>query len=457
MGKPDDSLSPKKERTIGLYVLSFLGFTFSLLAFWPGFMEFDSLEQYAQVRGIVPLDNWYPISMAILWRFLLPIHDGPEPLLILQLGLYWGGFLYLALRSYRRTSNFLLAIVAVLVPFAPFLLNFVGVIWKDVHLALCFFWSCLLLCFDKPSRAKLVISLVFIYYGISVRYNGLFAALPLVVLWSDRFSAFTGIRNKFRLPLLTFSVILFYWLLSSTLAAFIPFDKYSPLNAQLLNEITYIQCHSTRDDFSFPVNYYGERWQKLKSKYRKKQICDRVISLASSADTNIIFDEEYLQHPDYKDPDIKRLWFRTVITHPLQYIQYRFIVYRTFLRPFKYEQTYYYIYDALHHQDNDADYFRPSMQVVNPLGITNYLIHYITLSSRIVSIFFRPLFWLIALFSLVGFSVYMTNKFVFLVSLSGLLYLLMYFFFLPSPDFRYAYYSILAATVGIFLSFKDLH
>ncbi|MBR8830738.1 MAG: hypothetical protein N5P05_000971 [Chroococcopsis gigantea SAG 12.99] len=449
MGNSKRDFSPKIDRTVWLYIVSFVGFSFSLLAFWPGFMEIDSFMQYAQAKGLLSLNDWHPISMAILWRILLYIHDGPEVMLILQISLYWGGFLYLALGLYRDTANFPLALGAIIIAFSPFSINFPGVIWKDVELAISFFWACILLCF-KPSRSKLILSLVFIYYGISVRHNGLFAALPVAVLWSDRFSRFAGINHKFRLPILTFTVFLFYELLGLTLSQFINFEKTSPLNAQFLNEITYIQCQSPREDLAFPITYYGEAWQTSEPKYRKKRICDRVIALASTTDTNSIFDEGYLKNPSYRDPDIKRLWLQSVMGSPLRYLQYRAIVYRTFLRPFSYAEPSYYLYDTIEGQDIVPNYFRPSMKVINPLGTTQFLIDYVNLSAQYLSILFRPFFWLLLLIFIAGFFLYKKDRFTFFVSLSGLLYLLMYFFFLPSPDFRYAYYSIFATITAIF-------
>ena len=169
-------MSKFSRQSLLMVAIAIAGFILSLLAFWPGFMEYDSFDQYGQVIGILPLKDWHPASMTLLWRALITIYNGPQPMLVLQSLLYWSGFLYLALWLWRDTSKFTLALTAVLVPFLPFLINFTGVIWKDTHLAVVLFWAALLLVFGKTSWSKLLISLLFIFYGLSVRHNGIAAA-----------------------------------------------------------------------------------------------------------------------------------------------------------------------------------------------------------------------------------------------------------------------------------------
>lgn len=73
-------------------------------AYWPGLMTWDAVRQYGQVLDR-NFDDWHPPAMEWLWLALVPIHSGPQPMLVLQLLLYWSGFALLAgwaLAAHRR-------------------------------------------------------------------------------------------------------------------------------------------------------------------------------------------------------------------------------------------------------------------------------------------------------------------------------------------------------------------
>jgi hypothetical protein len=179
-----------------IFALALAGFVISLLAFWPGFMEFDSFDQYAQAIGKEHLNDWHPVILVFVWKLLIFVHDGPQLMLLLQLLLYWSGFLYLALRLLQRDKPWL-AVAAILVAFSPFLVNFAGVLWKDTQLALAFFWAALLLAFAPRNLTTAVTSLALISYGLAVRHNGITAALPLLILWSNEFAVSLHRGNRF--------------------------------------------------------------------------------------------------------------------------------------------------------------------------------------------------------------------------------------------------------------------
>jgi hypothetical protein len=436
-------------QSLWLYAIIFIGFTLSLLTFSPGYMEYDSFDQYGQAIGKLPLDDWHPVSMTLLWRLLIYVKEGPQLMLLLQMGGYWSGFLYLAWHLLKNTSRLSLAIVAAIVPFFPFVINFSGVIWKDTHLAISLFWATLLLCFGKSSRYPLILSLVLIFYAISVRHNAFAAALPIVVLWSDQYLRSSRFKNLLNLPVVTLLVIVAYLLLNLGFSHFIAFEKTSPLNAQLLNEIFFIKCQSHDSSFDSLQPYFGDQSLAIKSPYRQHYICDRIDSLATTEDTNEIYDQKIIQEPDSQDHQIKALWGRTVSQHPFLYLKYRWIVYRTFLRPWRYPEPYYTFVDGL--DDENFLPFKLSFQAFNLGGSAEILREYITLSSQYLQLFFRPFFWLLTLTITLIWSARQKATDAFLIALSGFLYLILYFFFLPAPDFRYCYYSIFAQILAIFM------
>jgi hypothetical protein len=51
-----------------IFALALAGFVISLLVFWPGFMEFDFFDQYAQAIGKEQLNDWHPVILVFVWK-----------------------------------------------------------------------------------------------------------------------------------------------------------------------------------------------------------------------------------------------------------------------------------------------------------------------------------------------------------------------------------------------------
>jgi hypothetical protein len=270
-----------------ILVLALAGFIISLLAFWPGFMEFDSFDQYAQAIGREPLNDWHPVILAFLWKLLIFVHDGPQPMLLLQLLLYWSGFLYLALHLLQRDKPWL-AVAAILVPFSPFLLNFAGVLWKDTQLALAFFWAALLLTFAPRNLTSAVASLAFIVYGLAVRHNGIAAALPLLILWSNEFAVSLHRGNRFGSLFCATCLAAIFFLINLGISELVIVERTSQLRHQMLNEIAFIQCHSNSPTSlsNFFDTYGGATLQSMSEPERGTALCGQIESLATSGDTD---------------------------------------------------------------------------------------------------------------------------------------------------------------------------
>jgi len=113
-------------RTMG--VAAAVLFAFSLALFWPGYVAYDSLAQYAQVTS-GRYDDWHPPIMARLWSLFGA--RGPAPMLAVQLGAYWLGLgLFAAALAARGRRGAAWAMLALGV--WPPLLGWQGVVLKDL-------------------------------------------------------------------------------------------------------------------------------------------------------------------------------------------------------------------------------------------------------------------------------------------------------------------------------------
>ncbi|MEA1084127.1 hypothetical protein SFC76_07610 [Sphingomonas sp. CD22] len=168
-------------RTLG--VAAAVLFAVSLALFWPGYVAYDSLAQYAQATS-GQYEDWHPPIMARLWS-LFGDH-GPAPMLAVQLGAYWLGLglfaAALAARGRRRAAWIMLAIGV-----WPPLLGWQGVVLKDLQMSAALLAATGIVGWWRLRGRRLpgwsFTALVPLFgYALLVRANAPFAVVPLIAM-----------------------------------------------------------------------------------------------------------------------------------------------------------------------------------------------------------------------------------------------------------------------------------
>ncbi|CAN5170426.1 hypothetical protein BH10PSE16_BH10PSE16_06830 [soil metagenome] len=159
-------------------------FTVNALMHYPGTMNNDSVNQYGQaISG--RYTDWHPPVMAWLWSWLRLAGNGPGPLLLLHLALYWLGFGLLA-DGLRRAHYLRLAVLmAIAGAFPPFLYINATVV-KDVGLVASWLAAVGLMFWFRVQRRPIPFAwwgaiAALLTYGTLVRTNAVFAIGPLLV------------------------------------------------------------------------------------------------------------------------------------------------------------------------------------------------------------------------------------------------------------------------------------
>jgi len=150
------------------------------LAFYPGWLSFDSSYQWWQARS-GEISNINGIGVVLLWRAALLLQDGPAPLLLFQLLLFWTGVAWIA-SSLPVRPAFRMGFVALLaLAPASWLL---AQIWSDAALLalLVFATGAILRHRLTGARVYLAVAMITLALAISQRHNAVFAVVPLL-LW----------------------------------------------------------------------------------------------------------------------------------------------------------------------------------------------------------------------------------------------------------------------------------
>ncbi len=157
----------------------------SALLLWPGIVVYDTVHQYGQaVSG--QIDDWHPPVMARLWELLLALHiSGSGPLLLLQLGLYWGGIGLIA-AALARTGARRAGCATLLAGLSPLVVDWLVVIVKDAQMLAAMVGAIGVVGWYRLQgralpRIGVALVVVLLGYAMLARVNAVFAVVPLAL------------------------------------------------------------------------------------------------------------------------------------------------------------------------------------------------------------------------------------------------------------------------------------
>ncbi len=157
----------------------------SALLLWPGIAVYDTVRQYEQaLHG--SYDDWHPPIMARLWGLLLALHiDGGGPLLLLQLGFYWGGIGLIA-AALAKTDARRAGWATLLVGLSPLMVDWMFVVVKDAQMIAALVGATGIVAWYRlqdralPWAAVAGVTLL-LGYAMLVRANSVFAVVPFAL------------------------------------------------------------------------------------------------------------------------------------------------------------------------------------------------------------------------------------------------------------------------------------
>lgn len=177
-----------------LGLVAVVGLAVTVFIFAPGYMSYDTTYQLEQALGTVPLSDWHPPVMSLMWRGLIELTGSVSSMAILQEAVFWASLWRISVTVWRTTGHKGWAVGVYALAALPFILNFVGVVWKDVQLAFALLAAVALALDLRAARNRSVLlrgvllfgSLLLLAYATLVRKNAIFAVFPIVVLlgWS---------------------------------------------------------------------------------------------------------------------------------------------------------------------------------------------------------------------------------------------------------------------------------
>lgn len=437
------------KNNIVILCLSCIGFVINFITYYPGYLSPDSLDQFSQALHN-HYGDWHPPLMSAFWHALLSLYIGPQPMLFFQLFLLWGSCYILLLlfkKHYPRTIWLVFVFLC-----APFVQNFAGNIWKDVHMALSWLLAAAILLNAFYNHRKLntyesIISMLLLAYGCWVRLNALPGLLPLVALWlmllkkpEASYSLF-GFRSIIK----TVGVCVIILLTQAVITKFAikPNKEYS-IYKLFAHDISGIYVKTGENYFpDFITQHEGFDTLYLKKNYRYATFDN----IWWNPDNKKIL-------PGVDDAKIKELrnsWIKAISEHPIVYFKNRTNGFLAFLR-ISNEGDYYCSFYPFIHSNNFG--FR-----VEPNVLSRILLPLI--EGQKDFFYMQPWFW--SLFNVIIFlcafikQLRAIKPIILVLSLSGLFYLALEFFiYQVDSDFRYFYWNCIVSFLAFILIISQL-
>ena len=394
--------------------------------FAPGFMSYDSMVQYQTALDQRYTDS-HPAIMSYIWNLCMLLLPGPQSLLILHLTVLVLGILIWC-------ANFVHGTWAVLIPgifFLPWVINFSGVLWKDVGMAFCLLLVTGLFFNRVKNKWMIGLAIPFIFYAAAVRHNAILAIAPIIFYTIRYYSP-----EKSGLQGVVITV-----LLSATLPLASSILSYDILKAEKKHFETFLM-----GDEIAKISYVtGEnllpwvRMEDIKVCSKPSILFERALCFISKG-----YDPSGSLVVNIPYASTHALWRKTVLANPLVYIQIRGEAFLYFLRLPKLVPYYTW------HPGIMQNEFK--IKLVNP-DFAGFMQSYVETSQSLVSELFKPYIWLLLSLIMMAMGSRMRPSLektqVLALNASSLGYFFSYLLTVPSADFRYIYWCIIATNVSV--------
>lgn len=444
----------KKHLLLSL-AITFVGFCLNLIAYYPGFISPDSLDQFQQAYSH-QYSDWHPPIMAGFWSLLIRIYPGGHLLFLIQLSAFWLSFfllLKIALTHFQK-----MAWLVVVLFFAPFIQNFTGNIWKDVGLAISWLLALALMlnAYYKQraiNRTETVVCFVLLCYGCWIRINALPGVVPLIGIWiymqNNPFD-FKITTRRFLLKVAYTAAIVIGLQITITQLVLKP-TKTFPEYKLFLHDLTGIYKETGNLYFPDCVKHY----EGFDSAYiRQKYIYSTFDNVWWNPDNKHV-----MPNPSAEVmAELQTAWLNAILKHPLVYLKNRSIGFLQFLRITNSGSTLAITYQYIH---------------PNAFGLTFKQNAFTRLFRSYVegqrgAPYMQPWFWLlinlVVIFLAKKERFYPDRYLTLGLAYSSLLYIaLEYIVFQADTEFRYFYWNCVALSLAIlilafrYVNYKSKH
>lgn len=411
------------------------GYITNCLLFYPGYMSPDSLDSLNQiVTG--HMRDWHPPLFTLIWGALFHITGKISSMLFVILLVEWSAWLFFAIYLYTRTRSCKLSLVPLVLGFSPIILTLSGVVWKDVLMAnalalgTCFTLALSHIHGTVKRRAILIIAISLFLSAALLRYNILLSLMPLLYLL---FSTYGGSRlsGKSAVAVAIIFFVATSFVMSAAIDKAFSVEKTHPSAGIMVDDIIHIDnaINTRNSHLNHILNSISEECGK------RGVVVDGFIVCSDPQNQHLLTTTYY--------NDLKALWLKTLVHHPVRYALYRIHAY--FLLLFSPSDQAYIWQDGV--IKNNLGIHVASIDIQGAMKL-----YVVSFGYSHFPFLFEAWFWIGV--SLI-FMMRRLSRQITLVALSGLAYMISYLPLTVATDYRYIYWSVWACLICLILYLAD--
>ncbi len=429
----------KSQFGILFYFLGFLGFYF---IFCPGLMQFDPIYQYSMSLSS-NYSDWHPPIMAIFWSFLNLFFNDHSGMLVFHLALFW----IATCLFYLKYKDFRYSWLILLIGFFPWVINFLGIVWKDTGLFVTLYLVAAISLY-RGSFFKIVVVTLLLFYALLIRFNSFFAILPILYFIFNRwFNVKSAPKNI--IFSIAFLFVLFF--LGKGLYSFYDIKKTNSEKLVIYDDLAFMSILDNKNYIDIDgidlntviecerINWHERFLHILHCLAWKRELFLNI----SDANPRISKEEDRLKKDIPYFKGAKKIWLSVIFNKFLDYFVFRFRLFSSLLKD-RTLSPFYILYSG------DSNFVNPFDR--QPF---NFIYFFVGKISLIFPFFFKPYFWLMigSVFFLITFLLEksLSVDFIRILLISAISYILGYFPMTVTTDFRYVYWSVCSITLALIL------
>ena len=293
------------------------GLVLTMLVFYPGYLSFDSADQWQQARH-ASYNGLHPPLQAMLWHRVDRFWPGPGGMFTLQVMLYWATLALLV--AQLKASAALRVGLVLLIGLWPPLFGLLPHLWKDVPMAALLVLASALLLHDlrRPALVTRVSVLGCLVLICALRHNALLAVVPLAgwLVWRE-----VALRQwRLSTPLKLLATVLLsaalQWLagLPARAPSVTPAD--SPWSVAALWDIAAVSL--AENQLLFPPGF-------ARADVDLALLRERFLPYSN---TSLYIDDAFrhslfVPYSDAQRTQLRRAWLQLPVEHPVAYFAHR--------------------------------------------------------------------------------------------------------------------------------------
>ncbi|GAA1846497.1 hypothetical protein [Brevibacterium marinum] len=324
--------------------------------FFPGRVNVDIANQYLQAIGTIPVTDWHPPIMSLVWGALIDLTGQAGSLLVAQVAMLGLTSWLVGVLAHRQGAPRWVSLLGPAVMLTPWVLSQMTTLWKDTQMAVALLLAVVLLIIARAVPKAWVLwipAVVLLVYALEVRKNAVFAIVPIAIYaafclverfnrserpdpggnrlggrLSSRLRRFSRRRSLLSIAALSLAVLAILGVgvkaTDAAIGSAVDVKPTGQISQIFLDDVMFSVPDAQLQASDAPAELKDHISSARNTCLERGEIWDAYWNCYGRGVSGRAFSPIAFQG------ELKDLWLSEVITHPVRYLEYRTAVFSTY-------------------------------------------------------------------------------------------------------------------------------